>query len=278
MNPPPDSRPAVEWLDAAAIGAALAPELRAQLTSLEIVQTIDSTNSELLRRTPPPHGVAALLAECQTGGRGRQGRIWASPPAAHLYLSLDRRFSGGLMRLGGLSLVVGIAVAEALRAAGFSGVLLKWPNDLVVVDTTSGLRKLGGVLVEGGGEQAGPVRAVLGIGVNVQMPATDAAKISQPWVDLQTLAAQPVSRNHMATLLLAHLLPALTQFDGAGLAPFTQRYARLDVLAGREIDMYSHSGVQRGTACGIADDGALRVRINGAEQRLYAGEVSIRAA
>lgn len=268
----------LDWLDVAVIRAALAPAERGQLANLEVAWTLDSTNSELLRRAAPAQGVAVLLAERQTGGRGRRGRAWASPLAAHLYLSLDRQFSGGLARLGGLSLVAGIAVAEALHAAGFPGVRLKWPNDLVVADPSAGLRKLGGLLVEGSGEHAGPARAVLGIGVNVRMPAAYAAKIDQPWIDLQALSAQPVSRNRIAALLLAHLLPALEQFDATGLIPFVERYAALDALAGREIDVHGHAGVQRGVACGIADDGALRVRIDGAEQRLYAGEVSVRAA
>jgi len=268
----------LEWLDAAAIRAGLAPALRTQLAGLEVAWSIDSTNSELLRRTPPARGVAVLLAERQTGGRGRRGRAWASPLAAHLYLSLDRQFSAGLARLGGLSLVAGIAVAEALREAGFGSVRLKWPNDLVVADASGALRKLGGLLVEGSGEHAGPARAVLGIGVNVRMPASHAAKIDQPWIDLQALSAQPVSRNRIASLLLSRLLPALEAFDAQGLAPFVDRYAALDALAGREIDVHGHAGVQRGVACGIADDGALRVRMDGAEQRLYAGEVSVRAA
>ncbi|GAB2493225.1 bifunctional biotin--[acetyl-CoA-carboxylase] ligase/biotin operon repressor BirA [Pseudoxanthomonas sangjuensis] len=268
----------LEWLDAAAIRAGLAPALRTQLAGLEVAWSIDSTNSELLRRTPPARGVAVLLAERQTGGRGRRGRTWASPLAAHLYLSLDRQFSAGLARLGGLSLVAGIAVAEALREAGFGSVRLKWPNDLVVADASGALRKLGGLLVEGSGEHAGPARAVLGIGVNVRMPASHAAKIDQPWIDLQALSAQPVSRNRIASLLLSRLLPALEAFDAQGLAPFVDRYAALDALAGREIDVHGHAGVQRGVACGIADDGALRVRMDGAEQRLYAGEVSVRAA
>lgn len=268
----------LEWLDAAAIRAGLAPAPRAQLAGLEVAWSIDSTNSELLRRAPPARGVAVLLAERQTGGRGRRGRAWASPLAAHLYLSLDRQFSAGLARLGGLSLVAGIAVAEALHEAGFGAVRLKWPNDLVVAEASGVLCKLGGLLVEGSGEHAGPARAVIGIGVNVRMPISHAAKIDQPWIDLQALSAQPVSRNRIASLLLSRLLPALETFDAQGLAPFAGRYAALDALAGREIDVHGHAGVQRGVACGIADDGALRVRVEGLEQWLYAGEVSVRAA
>ncbi|KRG69557.1 bifunctional biotin--[acetyl-CoA-carboxylase] ligase/biotin operon repressor BirA [Pseudoxanthomonas dokdonensis] len=260
-------------LDAAAISAELAPAVRQQLQSLEVAWSLDSTNAELLRRPTPREGVAALLAEQQTQGRGRRGRQWASPLAANLYLSVARHFSGGLARLGGLSLVAGVAVAEALREAGFHEVGLKWPNDLV-----AGERKLGGLLIEGGGEHGGPVRAVIGLGINVRMPAPFAARIDQPWIDLANWQQPVPSRNQLAARILSRLLPALDTFDRDGLACFSQRYATLDVLRGRAVDVHQGDGsVQHGLAEGIADDGALQVRIDGRLQAVHAGEVSIRA-
>ncbi|MFT3761314.1 MAG: bifunctional biotin--[acetyl-CoA-carboxylase] ligase/biotin operon repressor BirA [Pseudoxanthomonas sp.] len=273
----------LDWLEADAIRAALAPAQRALLAGLDVAWSLDSTNSELLRRAAPARGSAVLLAERQTGGRGRRGREWASPLAAHLYLSLARQFSGGLARLGGLSLVAGVAAAEALQEAGFGDVRLKWPNDLVVAAPDAALRKLGGLLVEIGGGAvvsctADPAPAVIGIGVNVRMPAAFAARIDQPWIDLQALSPRPVSRNLIAAALLSKLLPALERFDAEGLAPFAARYAALDALAGREVAVHAAEGVRHGVAAGIAEDGALRVRIDGREQRVHAGEVSVRAA
>ncbi|QQP98696.1 bifunctional biotin--[acetyl-CoA-carboxylase] ligase/biotin operon repressor BirA [Lysobacter enzymogenes] len=267
----------LDLLDAATIQAALAPTARARLDSLDIAWTIDSTNSELLRRHTPARGAAVLLAERQTGGRGRRGRVWASPLAAHLYLSLARAFGGGLARLGGLSLVAGIAAAEALHALGFDSVRLKWPNDLVALDG-DGLRKLGGLLVEGGGEYAGPARAVIGLGLNVRMPAAAAAQIDQPWCDLAALAgARPLARNDVVAALLDALLPALDEFDAHGLAPFRDRYAAFDALAGQAVGVLGHDAEHRGTALGLADDGSLRVRLDdGEERRFHAGEVSVR--
>ena len=272
----------LELLDAGAIRSRLPATASAQLATLEVAWTIDSTNSELLRRSTPSRGVDVLLAERQTGGRGRRGRAWASPLAAHLYSSLARQFSGGLARLGGLSLVAGIATAEALRALGFDGVRLKWPNDLVVSDDT-GLRKLGGLLVEGGGEHAGPVRAVIGLGLNVRMPEAFAAQVTQPWIDLATLSTPPPSRNVLAAALLTQLLPALEQFDRDGLAPFLPRYAALDALAARAVTMHLPAGERHGVALGVAADGALRVRLDmhdgsaGEEATFHSGEVSVRA-
>ncbi|QWP78463.1 bifunctional biotin--[acetyl-CoA-carboxylase] ligase/biotin operon repressor BirA [Lysobacter sp. K5869] len=267
----------LDLLDAAAIETALSPPSRARLDSLDVAWSIDSTNSELLRRPTPARGAAVLLAERQTGGRGRRGRVWASPLAAHLYLSLARSFGGGLARLGGLSLVAGIAAAEALHTLGFQAVRLKWPNDLVALDG-DGLRKLGGLLVEGGGEYAGPARAVIGLGLNVRMPAAAAAQIDQPWCDLAALAgAQPPARSAVVAALLDSLLPALDEFDAQGLAPFLDRYAAFDALAGQTVGVLGSDAEHRGTALGLADDGALRVRLDdGEERRFHAGEVSVR--
>ncbi|WP_343650322.1 bifunctional biotin--[acetyl-CoA-carboxylase] ligase/biotin operon repressor BirA [Stenotrophomonas sp.] len=264
---------ALELLDPQAIRSRLPADTQALLHDLQVAWTVDSTNAELLRCSAPVRGVSVLLAERQTGGRGRRGRSWASPLAAHVYLSVLRLFEGGLGRLAGLSLVAGVAVAEALHDLGFTQAQLKWPND-VLVDG----RKLVGLLAEGGGEYAGPARAVIGIGINVHMPPAFGEEITQPWMDLDTLAGTVVDRNQVVAAVLARLLPALETFDRDGLAPFLPRYAALDMLAGQEVRVELDGQWQHGTALGLADDGALRVRIDGRERLLHAGEVSVRAA
>jgi BirA family biotin operon repressor/biotin-[acetyl-CoA-carboxylase] ligase len=267
----------LDLLDADAIQAELPPPARAALAALDVAWTLDSTNSELLRRPAPASGAAVLLAERQTGGRGRRGRAWLSPLAANLTFSLSRQFAGGLARLPGLSLVAGVATAEGLQALGFPQVRLKWPNDLVVLEG-KGLRKLGGLLVEGGGENAGPARAVIGLGLNVRMPPAHAGGIDQPWTDLAALAAALPSRNRIVAGLLAHWLPALALFDAEGLAPFLARYAAFDALAGRDVMLHPGTESRPARALGLAPDGALRVEVDGREQRMHAGEISVRAA
>lgn len=270
---------ALDLLDADAIRAALSSAIAPQLASLEVAWSLDSTNTELLRRTLPAQGCAVLLAERQTGGLGRRGRTWASPLAAHVYLSIGRHFEGGLARLGGLSLVAGIAACEALRELGHAQVALKWPNDLVVADDRGGLRKLGGLLIEGGGEHAGAARAVIGLGVNVRMPETTAADIDQPWIDLSAMSEVPPSRNVVVAQLLKHLLPAFAHFDAEGLAGFLPRFAALDALAGRDVQIHEGTQTWSASSLGIAADGALRVRdADGRERQVHAADVSLRAA
>ncbi len=262
-----------DLLDADAIRARLTEPARALLATLDVEWIVDSSNSVLLRREGVADGAQALLVEGQSGGRGRRGRTWRSPLAANLYLSLARRYAGGLARLGGLSLAAGVAVAEALRSLGVA-VQLKWPNDLVVDGC-----KLGGLLVEGGGEHAGPARAVVGLGLNVCMPPAASRGIDQPWTDLATVApAAAASRNALAATLLSWLLPALEQFDRDGLEPFRERYAAFDALRDREVAVIGAGDALHGVASGLADDGGLRVRMpNGEVRSVHAGEVSVRA-
>jgi BirA family transcriptional regulator, biotin operon repressor / biotin---[acetyl-CoA-carboxylase] ligase len=262
-------------LDATMLRARLSPSAATAYAAIEVVDAIDSTNSELLRRTTPTAGIAALFAERQSGGRGRQGRVWASPPGANLYCSLARRFDGGLARLGGLSLAVGVAVAESLQALGATDVRAKWPNDLVVADGDA-LRKLGGILIEGG-MQDGGARAVIGLGLNVRMPAEAANGIDQPWTDLHALLGDALpSRNAIAAAILTASADALERFDAEGLAPFLSRFAALDALSDTEISATVGGRIVDGIACGLTADGALRMRTGDGETTLRAGDVSVR--
>jgi BirA family biotin operon repressor/biotin-[acetyl-CoA-carboxylase] ligase len=260
----------LDLLDATRMRKDLPAEVAAGIDRLDVAWEIDSTNAELLRRAATS-GVQVLLAERQSAGRGRRGRAWASPLAAHLYLSLQRRFDGGVAALAGLSIAVGVAAAEALHGFGFAEVGLKWPNDLMATD-----RKLGGILIEFGGEDAGVVRAVIGIGINVRMPASAAAMIDQPWIDLQRLGARTPSRNALATALITAQVRALDQFADSGLGPFLARWRALDALRDRAVEVIAGTHRDAGIALGIADSGALRVRHADGERDYHSAEISVR--
>lgn len=263
----------LQLLDGDALAASLSPAARTELAGLEVLFEIDSTNAEALRQPAPAQGTRAWLAERQTAGRGRRGRAWTSPLAAHVYLSLSRRFDGGVAALQGLSLAVGVAAVQALHSLGYRDVGLKWPNDLLV-----GSRKLGGILVELRGDAAGPLHVVVGLGLNVAMPPAAAQTIDQPWCDLAGLASQPPSRQAVAAALLDALLPMLARFEREGLAPWREAWARHDLLAGKAVRVQEGPRVVEGIALGLADDGALRLRTEAGEHLCHAGEASLRAA
>lgn len=265
----------LELLDADALAAALSPAARSEMAALDLRFEVDSTNALALREPVPARGTAVWLAERQQAGRGRRGRDWASPLAAHVYLSLSRRFDGGVAALQGLSLAVGVAATEALHALGYTRVGLKWPNDLLADG-----KKLGGILVEVGGDAAGPMRGVVGLGVNVAMPKTVADTIDQPWCDLASLSPQPPSRQAVCVALLDALLPMLARYEHEGLRPYLAAWNRHDLLAGRAVRLVEGGRVHEGVAAGIADDGALRLTPpgGGEARHFHAGEASLRAA
>lgn len=256
-------------LDADAIRGALSPLRRAGLAGISIAQQTASTQADALSAPVPEHGCALFLAEHQSAGQGRQGRPWISAPAeASLALSLSRRFRASLASMSGLSLVVGIAVAEALA---LDAVRLKWPNDLVADG-----RKLGGILVNLRAAPDGECAAVIGIGLNLQLPPD--AGIDQPWTDLARCGAAPRTRNALVAALLEQLLPALSRFEAEGMAAFVDRWQRLDALAGSEVRVQEGERVHEGRLAGITASGALRLHAGGEERIFNSGEVSVRSA
>lgn len=267
---------APELLDGEAIRSALPAPARVLLGTLAVDPEVDSTSSALLRdaASGAPSG-SVRLAERQTAGRGRRGRRWQSPLAANVYLSVLWRFDAGLSALAGLSVAAGVAAAAALQACGVMDARLKWPNDLL-----HGERKIGGVLVDAAGEWQGPCHAVVGVGINVRMPASAGVGIDQPWTDLaQALApAAPPARNAVAAALLGALLPALARFEAEGLAPFRAGFDALDALVGGTVDVQDGGAPWVAVAAGLGEDGRLRVvDAAGREHRLAAAEVSVRS-
>lgn len=262
-------------LDGAAIHAALPPALRARMAPPASHWQLDSTSSELLRRASAgAPDLACCLAEVQNAGRGRRGREWRMPLGGGLAMSLLKRFDRGMAALAGLSLVVGIAACEALGDAGIAGVGLKWPNDLVAADA-----KLGGILVELGGDALGPCHAVIGIGLNLRLGDALIAAIDQPCTDLARLAGAAPARNALAARLLARLVPALERFERDGFAPFASAFAGFDALRGRPVRVIraGDAGARDGIACGVDARGALRMRFDDGERSIDSGELSVRA-
>ncbi|MAT94474.1 MAG: bifunctional biotin--[acetyl-CoA-carboxylase] synthetase/biotin operon repressor [Halioglobus sp.] len=265
----------VDLLDATAIHDGLNARARELLAELLLLDSIDSTNVELMRRAQA--GVArgtVCSAEQQTAGRGRRGRHWVSPYAGNVYLSLLWEFDQGAAALEGLSLAVGVAVAQALRACGVPDVRLKWPNDIL-----HGGAKLGGILMEMTGDAAGACQVVVGLGINVAMPAGAAGDIDQAWTDLRGACGEAApGRSALLAALLNELLPLLADFHRDGFAAWQQRWMSLDAHADAPVVLETGASRLAGTARGVDERGALQLETGAGVQSVYGGEISLRAA
>jgi len=232
----------------------------------------ESTNADALAIKGPVRRPQVFLSECQTAGRGRRGRQWQSPFAANLYVSIRFPVSGGFAALGGLSLAVGVVVAQALRELDPSlPVGLKWPNDLQINGA-----KVGGVLIELAGEMDGQVDVVIGVGVNGCMTGHQARDIDQAWTDLASELADMPPRTVLAGCVLTHLLDMLPRFSQQGFAAFRGDFDRYDAVKGELVQVQSAEQVFTGKAAGVLGDGALRVETPNGVREVYGGEVSLR--
>jgi BirA family transcriptional regulator, biotin operon repressor / biotin---[acetyl-CoA-carboxylase] ligase len=291
-SPRPPASPLRPHWGAEALWQALVPLLPG--LSIEVVQSLASTNSELADRlrAVAPKGderrggrlddlsPQMLVAIHQTAGRGRLGRHWYSAAGSSLTFSLAlplRRADWS-----GLSLAVGLAVAEALDPDA-RRLALKWPNDLILREPGGDAtapdkrhplgRKLGGILIESVavGEQRA---AVIGIGLNViPQPVAEAdygaAALAEIW---------PGATPQDALARIGEpLVRTLAAFERDGFAPLQAAYARRDVLRGRVVRT-TDTALPEGIASGVDADGALQVRANGQARRIVSGEVSVRLA
>jgi len=208
-----------------------------------------------------------LVAEHQTRGRGRLGRDWMASPGASLTFSLALPLAP--REWSGLSLAVGLALAEALDPADPPRIGLKWPNDLWLVDGPGRGRKLGGILIET--VSVGPHRlCVLGVGLNV-LPQPHEG-LSHGYACLQEIdpdASAPAALARVAEPLVR----AVLAFQAAGFAPLVAAYARRDLLLGQPVST-TLADVPEGVAEGVDEHGALRVRCGGLH-RVVSGEVSV---
>ena len=256
------SKSSLTW-PRAALAEALAPHWPG--CAVEVQAELDSTNSELMRRVRAGHTAPVLLvAETQTAGRGRLGRGWQGgngDVGGALSFSLGLPLSTA--DWSGLSLAVGLAVAEALHP----DIRLKWPNDLWWQG-----RKLAGILIETAGA-GGPQTtryAVIGVGINVA--ALDGPGFSTPPAWLQDLLPGIDAPGALARVA-GPLGQAVRQFELEGFAPLAARFNARDALAGQAVRL---SDGAEGLACGVGPNGALLLQTPAGTRQVTTSEVSVR--
>ncbi|MGD9109109.1 MAG: biotin--[acetyl-CoA-carboxylase] ligase [Gammaproteobacteria bacterium] len=247
-----------------------------QIKKIEIFEQIDSTNTYLMQRAmsfkAKQGEVRVCLAEQQTGGKGRLGRRWFSPFGANIYLSILWPFAKGIGSLAGLSLVIATVIIDALHSLGIKDIGLKWPNDVLWQG-----RKLAGVLVEIASEAYGISNAVIGVGLNVNMPAAAEKAIDQPWVDLHRITGKLFDRNQLAGVLIDQFMDKLSLFQQEGLAAFMQKCKQLDICLDQPVCIVTPDGKVTGVARGIDEHGYLRLETQSGKIKIFpAGEISLR--
>lgn len=236
--------------------------------AVEIVPETGSTNSDLLMRLPTLAAPTLLVALSQTHGRGRAGRVWLSAPGASMTFSLAWKFRLPLPSLSGLSLAVGVAVAQTLENYGVRAEL-KWPNDILV-----GEGKLGGILIETA-ETPDGTWAVVGIGLNLALPDSLEARISQPVAESRWLAQ--LDRNDLLAALLNRLAESFIQFEAEGFYAFADRWNKFHAHSGREVRLVEDDRVRyEGVAVGVDDFGRLLLDTPSGRIAAVAGDVSLR--
>ena len=257
--------------------AQLSEQNKALVSTLEIHDSLNSTNSYLVERSQhdAPSGLVCF-AEHQTAGKGRRGRQWVSPYGSNIYLSLLWRFQqGGMAATAGLSLAIGVAVIRALKQHHIHDVGLKWPNDIY-----SQGKKLGGILIEVSGEADGPCAVVIGLGLNLFLPETQSQSITQAWTDLTKITGDhPLRRNELAGVVLNHILTVINGFETDGIQAYLDEWRSYDCLQGRAATLFIGRQQITGVVEGIDDNGLLLIkRSDGSIQAFASGEVSFNAA
>lgn len=232
-----------------------------------------SSSDLLLARAAQGAGSGTVLViDRQTAGRGRRGRSWMSTPESSLTFSLLWRFEGGVERLAGLSLAVGVALVRALAALGCHDMALKWPND-VLLDGA----KLAGILVELSSERRGMV-AVIGIGINLAAPPADLI-LEVPAAGLADAMREIPERHALLAQILTELAPVLDRFSQSGFSAFRDQWQALHAWQGREVMLLRDGKVEMAGVCRGADvDGALLVETAAGLSRCLSGDLSLRAA
>lgn len=234
--------------------------------------TIDSTNTRLkeLAQQGAPHGTV-LIADCQTGGRGRLGRRFQSPGSMGVYMSVLLRYPTSPDALMHLTCAAAVAACDAVEKATGLRPGIKWTNDLVHKK-----RKLAGILTELvllPGETA----AVIGIGVNCCQTLADFDPEIQGFAgSLSMVTGKPIDRAQVA----AQLIEAFSRMDKDLFAckeTLIKRYEANCITVDKDISLVRGEEVRHGHATGIASDGALLVRFpDGHIEAIASGEVSVR--
>lgn len=252
-------------------GVEIASGLRTSVVGGDVrfFEETDSTNTRAfeLARSGAPEGTV-VVADAQSGGKGRIGRSWLSPPGLNLYASVILRPELHPMRAQMLTLMSAVAEAEAIGGFVPTAPLLKWPNDVLVRD-----KKVSGILLEMDSEGDRVKFVVAGFGVNVNM--TDfPEELRGRATSIMMESGRKVSRVEFARRLLTSLDLWYARCMEEGFDPVVEAWRRSFALEGKPVRVAGYRETIEGICLGIDPDGALLVKKpGGGTVRVLSGDL-----
>lgn len=242
------------------------------------LQVLDSTMStqEVVKAWPMMGSldIAVCLAETQLTGHGQRGKSWHSPFGENIYLSMRCIINKAPHQLSGLSLVIGMALCQAIESFAtwpMDTLSIKWPNDVFMKG-----KKLAGILIDTDQHTPTSSDVIIGVGLNVNMQQTLTEAIDQPWISLSMGHSQDWDRNPLSAALINHLIDNITQFSAQGLSDFMDEWRRRDHLYQKPLHVIMNNQSKTGIGQGIDHNGHLKIKTpSGDYLHVASGTVSI---
>lgn len=242
--------------------------LEGEPVRISYLQSCQSTNVECMRMAQ--HG-SVVIAEKQTAGRGRRGRLWISPDSENIYCSIGLDKSMPAEFLGMISLQVGLSITQVLNAGGYTGVSLKWPNDILLQG-----KKLGGVLIETRVKAVDEFYLVIGFGLNINLPPLHQQHIDRPVISLHQVFPQPISRQQLLPQLVSHIYTSVSALDRNAMPALIEEFTHLDCFMGRQVEVLNGEHKITGIYSGLEENGQIKIKTEQGMQVFSAAEISLR--
>ena len=236
--------------------------------NLEIFDQIDSTNSYLLNKKQAVNELNICIAEMQTKGKGRSGKIWESPKEKNIYLSIGSVLDNKISELDGFSIFIALMICDALKDLYKIKAKIKWPNDLYLEN-----KKFGGILIETKMVNK-KLSIVIGIGLNIFMKTNEF--INQEWTSLHI--EKPflkIDRNILISKIISEISNNLNYFLEKGFKAFKKDFDKRNILKNKKV-LVSNFSSSDCTALDVNEDGSLNLLVDNLKQKVTSGEVSLK--
>ncbi len=240
-------------------------------SDIVVLDETDSTNREAMRQAEAgaDEGLV-IIAERQSGGRGRLGRSWYTAGDDALAISILLRPKIPPEQVPQLSLLTAVALHRVLVAHA-PEVRIKWPNDLLCHGA-----KMAGILTEMRAEPGQVHAVILGIGLNIRRPANGwPDEINQKVTDLSSSSGKHLSRLNMAVEIIHALDHFYDIYLNEGFSPIRKAWWDAHAASGQPVRAHGHNGYVVGIAEALDEDGALLLRVDGKLQRFIAGDLEL---